>query len=103
MEIRTQNKNFRISIFFFFFFSEENYSANIAYIIIINIIGFLINVHVQGPVQGPVPTTTKFNPTAFRKAKIAYNFGLSECNRVKVSQLSAAEPDNVIFFLFDDP
>ena len=23
------------------------------------------------------------NPTALRKAKIAYNFGLSECNRVK--------------------
>ena len=25
-----------------------------------------------------------FNPTALRKAKIVYNFGLSECNRVKV-------------------
>ena len=25
-----------------------------------------------------------FNPIAFRKAKIVYNFGLSECNRVKV-------------------
>ena len=24
-----------------------------------------------------------FNPVALRKAKIAYNFGLSECNRVK--------------------
>ena len=24
-----------------------------------------------------------FNPTALRKAKIVYNFGLSECNRVK--------------------
>ena len=24
-----------------------------------------------------------FNPIALRKAKIAYNFGLSECNRVK--------------------
>ena len=24
-----------------------------------------------------------FNPIAFRKAKIVYNFGLSECNRVK--------------------
>ena len=23
------------------------------------------------------------NPTALRKAKIAYNFGVSECNRVK--------------------
>ena len=23
------------------------------------------------------------NPTALRKAKIVYNFGLSECNRVK--------------------
>ena len=25
------------------------------------------------------------NPTALRKAKIVYNFGLSECNRVKES------------------
>ena len=25
-----------------------------------------------------------FNPTALRKAKIVYNFGLSECNRVKL-------------------
>ena len=24
-----------------------------------------------------------FNPIALRKTKIAYNFGLSECNRVK--------------------
>ena len=24
-----------------------------------------------------------FNPVALRKAKIVYNFGLSECNRVK--------------------
>ena len=24
-----------------------------------------------------------FNPVALRKAKIAHNFGLSECNRVK--------------------
>ena len=27
---------------------------------------------------------TLFNPIASRKAKIVYNFGLSECNRVKV-------------------
>ena len=26
-----------------------------------------------------------FNPIALRQAKIVYNFGLSECNRVKVS------------------
>ena len=25
----------------------------------------------------------QLNPIALRKAKIAYNFGLSECNRVK--------------------
>ena len=25
----------------------------------------------------------KLNPIALRKAKIVYNFGLSECNRVK--------------------
>ena len=27
------------------------------------------------------------NPIALRKAKIAYNFGLSECNRVKEKNL----------------
>ena len=30
------------------------------------------------------------NPIALRKAKIVYNFGLSECNRVKVNQLVSA-------------
>ena len=30
---------------------------------------------------------TGFNPIALRKAKIAYNFGLSECSRVKVKIL----------------
>ena len=27
------------------------------------------------------------NPTALRKAKIVYNFGLSECTRVKVGKI----------------
>ena len=27
-----------------------------------------------------------FNPIALRKAKIVYNFGLSECNRVKMGK-----------------
>ena len=27
-----------------------------------------------------------FNPIALRKTKIVYNFGLSECNRVKVNK-----------------
>ena len=31
-----------------------------------------------------VNITSMLNPTALRKAKIAYNFGLSECNRVRV-------------------
>ena len=30
------------------------------------------------------PYLFSFNPIALRKAKIAYNFGLSECNRVKM-------------------
>ena len=29
-------------------------------------------------------TLTDVNPTAIRKAKIVYNLGLSECNRVKI-------------------
>ena len=28
-----------------------------------------------------------FNPVALRKAKIVYNFGLSECNRVKMGSV----------------
>ena len=30
-----------------------------------------------------------FNPIALREAKIIYNFGLSECNKVKVKQLES--------------
>ena len=30
-------------------------------------------------------TTVSFNPTALRNAKTPWSFGLSECNRVKVS------------------
>ena len=36
-----------------------------------------------------------FNPTALRKAKIAYNFGLSECNRVKKTRLSYQYADTL--------
>ena len=33
----------------------------------------------------PVFMYSSFDPIAFRKAKIVYNFGLSECNRVNYS------------------
>ena len=33
------------------------------------------------------------NPTAFRKAKITYNFGLSECSRVKQPIFVLAQGD----------
>ena len=32
-----------------------------------------------------------FNPIALRKAKIVYNFGLSECNRVKKKDFVVSE------------
>ena len=32
----------------------------------------------------------QFNPIALRKAKISYNFGLFECNRVKQKQVYVA-------------
>ena len=35
------------------------------------------------------------NPTALRKAKIAYNFGLSECNRVQAGKASPQQPLNL--------
>ena len=34
-----------------------------------------------------------FNPIALRKAKIVYNFGLSECNRVKLCHLAPIQAD----------
>ena len=32
----------------------------------------------------------RFNPVALRKAKIVYNFGLSECNKVKITVLGVS-------------
>ena len=37
-----------------------------------------------------------FNPIALRKAKIAYNFGLSECNRANYFGLSECSRVNKI-------
>ena len=36
-----------------------------------------------------------FNPSSLRKAKIVYNFGLSECNRA--NRIEVPEVDSVIF------
>ena len=36
-----------------------------------------------------------FNPMALRKAKIAYNFGLSECNRVKPTLFFSAKKKKI--------
>ena len=35
--------------------------------------------------SGRAPNKMEFNPIALRKAKIVYNFGISECNRMKSS------------------
>ena len=40
------------------------------------------------------------NPTAHRKAKIVYNFGLSECNRVKRKTNVLSKDIKIIFFAF---
>ena len=46
-----------------------------------------VNTSVKGHLSGShclcIHWVTRFNPIALRKAKIVYNFGLSECNRVK--------------------
>ena len=34
---------------------------------------------------GRAPNKMEFNPVALRKAKIVYNFGISECKRMKSS------------------
>ena len=39
-----------------------------------------------GKVASSESLTSHLNPIALRKAKIAYNFGLSECNRVKCKE-----------------
>ena len=44
-----------------------------------------------------------FNPIALRKTKVVYNFGLSECNRIKlpetkISQICSEDLDEVAVF-----
>ena len=38
------------------------------------------------------------NPIALRKAKIVYNFGLSECSRVKRKTIVLSKDIKIIFF-----
>ena len=38
------------------------------------------------------------NPIALRKAKIVYNFGLSECNRVQRKIIVLSKDTKIIFF-----
>ena len=49
----------------------------------------------KGPLN-PKQPTNQLNPIALKKAKIVYNFGLSECNRVKGNNLLPG----AIFFTF---
>ena len=42
-------------------------------------LGFSVPQQIDHTEMGP-----RFNPITLRKAKIVHNFGLSECNRVKV-------------------
>ena len=44
-------------------------------------------------------STIFLNPIALRKAKVAYNFGLSECNRVDKS-LTKTEVTSVILSFY---
>ena len=41
------------------------------------------NKHIKGKVASHESITIYLYPVALRKAKTVYNFGLSECNRVK--------------------
>ena len=43
----------------------------------------MVSHHIDSSCEGKVFQILPFNPIALRKAKIADNFGLSECNRVK--------------------
>ena len=44
-----------------------------------------VHLHLLHTIPHSKTKVLNFNPIAFRKAKIVYNFGLSECNRVKYS------------------
>ena len=45
-------------------------------------------------VENDSSVSIHLNPTALRKAKIAYNFGLSECNRVNIKMLHKSGDKN---------
>ena len=44
----------------------------------------LVSFSMFNPIGSALVSFSVFNPIALRKAKIVYNFGLSECNRLKV-------------------
>ena len=48
-----------------------------------------------------IKQATFINPTAPRKAKIVYNFGLSECNRVKQAYMQfLKQAKNIEMYLY---
>ena len=59
-------------------------------------------------VASPESVPNHLNPVALRKAKIVCNFGLSECNRVKIYNSATSvrnkplDMDFGIFYLTDD-
>ena len=60
----------------------------------------IVIVHVKQYLIGR--TTLLLNPIVLGKAKIAYNFGLSECNRVKIKPLKGQaklQQMTLLFFL----
>ena len=63
-----------------------------------------INAKVQNNSEGrpelPLSYGTRhFNPFTLRKAKIVYNFGLSECNRVKRYSIGLINSDIIPLFI----
>ena len=64
---------------------------------------YVVIPHESHPPFGGEKQKIILNPIALREAKIAYNFGLSECNRVKLYLLTLISGTgsvmSIIFFL----
>ena len=73
--------------FFFFFFFLSFFFALKGLSKHVHVCEIHVNLISQNCASAPscLLMCNSFNPTALRKAKIVYNFGLSECNRVKAN------------------
>ena len=46
-----------------------------------------------------IPFNQNFNPIALRKAKTVYQFGLSECDKIKSFHKNQLTPNHIVYFV----